>query len=557
MRTIKAKLLAALSSLFVALVAVAGAGWYASSVANRGLETVFVDRVKPLRDLKSVSDLYAVNIVDAAHKVRNGNMDAAEGARLIAEAETGIKRHWDAYMATSMDDTERTLANEAQRVMTAANATVTALSSVLRGKDKAGLDRVVIDQLYSAIDPVSGALEKLVNLQIKVAESEYVASARSYEIASWAEVVSLIVGGLAACLALWTTLAGVVRPLGAITEAMLRLSRNERVEEIPGAGRADEIGSMAQAVQVFKANGEEMIRLREEQREAEERADAERKTAMRGLADQFESAVGGIIDGVSSASTELEAAAGTLSKTAERTQTLSTSVAAASSQASNNVQSVASASEELAGSVNEIARQVQESSRIAAEAVQQADITDRRIGELQQAAGRIGDVVKLITAIAEQTNLLALNATIEAARAGEAGRGFAVVAQEVKALASQTAKATDEIGGQIATMQAATGGSVAAIKEITGTINRISEIAAAIAAAVEEQGAATQEISRNVQQAAQGTTQVAGNIVEVNRGASDTGSASSQVLSSAQSLANESSRLKVEVGRFLETVRAA
>jgi methyl-accepting chemotaxis protein len=221
------------------------------------------------------------------------------------------------------------------------------------------------------------------------------------------------------------------------------------------------------------------------------------------------------------------------------------------------VQSVASATEEMTSSVNEISRQVQESAKIAGDAVKQAQETDARINELSQAAGRIGDVVKLITAIAEQTNLLALNATIEAARAGEAGRGFAVVASEVKALAAQTGKATEEISAQIAGMQTATQDSVAAIKAIGGTIGRISEIASTISAAVEEQGAATQEIARNVGEAAKGTQQVASNITDVNRGASETGSASAQVLSSAQSLSSESNHLKLEVDKFLSTVRAA
>jgi methyl-accepting chemotaxis protein len=211
----------------------------------------------------------------------------------------------------------------------------------------------------------------------------------------------------------------------------------------------------------------------------------------------------------------------------------------------------------MTSSVDEISRQVQESAKIADEAVKQAQQTDARINALSQAAGRIGDVVKLITAIAEQTNLLALNATIEAARAGEAGRGFAVVASEVKQLASQTAKATDEIGTQIAGMQAATNESVAAIKEIGGTISRIAQIASTIATAVEEQGAATQEIARNVQQAAHGTSKVASNITDVNRGAGETGSASTQVLASAQSLSRESHHLKAEVDKFLSTVRAA
>jgi len=236
---------------------------------------------------------------------------------------------------------------------------------------------------------------------------------------------------------------------------------------------------------------------------------------------------------------------------------LSGVVAGASEDASSNVHSVATATEQLTASVAEISRQVHQSSRIAADAVHQAQHTDARINALSTAASRIGDVVKLITAIAEQTNLLALNATIEAARAGESGRGFAIVAQEVKALAAQTAKATEEIGNQIGQIQTATQDSVGAIKEIGSTIGRISEIAMAVAAAVEQQGATTKEILRNVHQAAQGTAQVATNIGDVNRGASETGAASTQVLTSAHSLSGESNRLKVEVEKFLATVRAA
>ncbi len=351
---------------------------------------------------------------------------------------------------------------------------------------------------------------------------------------------------------------GIVRPVSGLTGGMKDLAGGNFDVVLPGLGRADEVGEMARAVETFKVLlAEKAKREAEEKMQADARAAADRKATMHKLADEFQVAVGNIVDTVSSASTELEAAAGTLMKTAEVTQSLSGAVAAASEQASANVQSVASATEEMTSSVNEISRQVQESAKIAGDAVKQAQQTDNRINELSQAAGRIGDVVKLITAIAEQTNLLALNATIEAARAGEAGRGFAVVASEVKALAAQTGKATEEIGTQIAGMQSATKDSVAAIKEIGGTIGRISEIASTIAAAVEEQGAATQEIARNVGEAAKGTTQVANNITDVNRGATETGSASSQVLSSAQSLSGESNHLKLEVEKFLSTVRAA
>ena len=350
----------------------------------------------------------------------------------------------------------------------------------------------------------------------------------------------------------------IARPMRALSVAMDDLAGGNFAVVLPGLGRKDEVGDVAGAVEKFKVVSEKKARDEAEAKIKQDQVAAQqRKADMIKLANGFESAVGEIIETVSSASTELEASAGTLTATAERSQELTTMVAAASEEASTNVQSVASATEELSSSVNEISRQVQESARMATEAVGQARVTNDRVSELSKAASRIGDVVELINTIAGQTNLLALNATIEAARAGEAGRGFAVVASEVKALAEQTAKATGEIGQQITGIQAATQDSVNAIKEISGTIERLSEISSTIAAAVEEQGAATQEISRNVQQAAQGTQQVSANITDVQRGASETGSASSQVLSAAQMLSGDSNRLKLEVGKFLETVRAA
>jgi methyl-accepting chemotaxis protein len=378
---------------------------------------------------------------------------------------------------------------------------------------------------------------------------------------TWASTQrSLIAAGLVLLLALAVSMfvaRGITGALQRMTGAMKDLAGGKLDVEVPGIGRHDEIGEMADAVEVFKSNAAARQGLEAEQKETETRAVARRKSDMNKLADEFEGAVGLIVETVSSSSTQLEASAGTLTSTAERAQELTTMVAAASEEASTNVQSVASATEEMASSVNEISRQVQDSARMAGDAVDQARKTNDRVGELSKAAARIGDVVELINTIAGQTNLLALNATIEAARAGEAGRGFAVVASEVKALAEQTAKATGEIGQQISGIQAATQESVNAIKEISGTIERLSEISSAIAAAVEQQGAATQEISRNVQQAAHGTQQVSSHITDVQRGAGETGSASSLVLSAAQSLSGESNRLKLEVGKFLDSVRAA
>ncbi|MCC8966603.1 methyl-accepting chemotaxis protein [Bradyrhizobium sp. Pear76] len=344
--------------------------------------------------------------------------------------------------------------------------------------------------------------------------------------------------------------------IASIVSPMQALGRGDLTAQVPHQGEKTEIGAMADALQVFK---EALVakKAADEAAAADAEAKIERGRRVDTITRNFEQMIGEIVQTVSSASTQLEASASTLSSTARRSQELTTSVAAASEEASTNVQSVASATEELSSSVTEISRQVQESARMAGDAVGQARTTNDRVSELSKAAARIGDVVELINTIAGQTNLLALNATIEAARAGEAGRGFAVVASEVKALAEQTAKATGEIGQQIAGIQTATQESVGAIKEISSTIEKLSEISSTIAAAVEEQGAATQEISRNVQQAAQGTQQVSANITDVQHGANETGSASSQVLSAAQSLSGDSNRLKLEVGKFLEAVRAA
>jgi methyl-accepting chemotaxis protein len=408
-------------------------------------------------------------------------------------------------------------------------------------------------------------VETAVSIQAKLVDDFIAGSAKKSDqlteeagIAVRNVILTAVIGLLfSLAVALWIGIKGMSQPIAHLKTVMEGFARGDLSSDVPGTERRDELGEMARTVEIFKTNAIDANRAREDRRADEKRGVEQRKAEMNKLASDFEGAVGEIIETVSSSSTQLEASANTLTATAERAQHLTSTVAAASEEASTNVQSVASSTEEMASSVNEISRQVQESSRIASEAVEQAKKTNDRVAELAKAASRIGDVVELINTIAGQTNLLALNATIEAARAGEAGRGFAVVASEVKALAEQTAKATGEIGQQITGIQAATRESVGAIKEIGETIGRMSEISSTIASAVEEQGAATQEISRNVQQAAHGTQQVSSNISDVQRGASETGSASSQVLSAAQSLSRDSNRLKAEVSKFLNTVRAA
>ncbi len=364
--------------------------------------------------------------------------------------------------------------------------------------------------------------------------------------------------GLAAILCGSIVVFGITRPLARLVAVLRRMAEGEVNADIAEARRGDEIGAVGKAVDGIKAMvARKAAEEAEVRRIADTAAVAERRRTMIELADSFEGAVGGIIGMVSSSSTELQATAQTMTATATQTASQSTTVAAAAEEAATNVQTVAAAAEELGSSVQEIGRQVANSAHLAQSAVTESDTTSALIQDLSAAVSRIGDVVSLISTIASQTNLLALNATIEAARAGEAGRGFAVVAAEVKELANQTARATEEISGQIGHIQGATGQAVAAIGSITTRIRDINTVAAAIAAAVEQQGAATQEIVRNVAQASAGTNEVTGNITGVAQAAEETGAAASQVLGAAGELSRQSEHLSAEVQRFLGTVRAA
>jgi methyl-accepting chemotaxis protein len=384
---------------------------------------------------------------------------------------------------------------------------------------------------------------------------------RSHSYDAW--YMAAVMGISALMLALvigagWILIRGFAQPLTRISDGVRRLAGGDFEIVLPGLGRRDEIGEIAAAVEVFKAKAVEKAEAEAQLKQSEAaRLAARHKVEMGHLADQFQAAAGTIVDRVLSASSRLETTAREMAGHSETTERLSTMVAAASEQTSANVQGVASASQQLSATVSQIGARVQESTHMAQAAVEQASKTQDCVAELSQSAERIGNVVDLIDTIASQTNLLALNATIEAARAGEAGKGFAVVAQEVKALASQTGQATSRIAAQITSMQGATSDAVAAIEGITSTIGKLSEYVAAIAGAVEEQGATTQEISRSVGEAAKGTAQVATSISEVNKGASETGAASGEVLQSAQSLSQDSGELKSEVEKFLATVRAA
>ena len=355
----------------------------------------------------------------------------------------------------------------------------------------------------------------------------------------------------------WVALSGIVAPLRALTAAMGRIAGGALDTHVPGTTRRDEFGPMAQTVETFRQGLAQVEQLKAEQDAAAARAEAEKRAAMAALADRFQASIGQVVESLSSSATELTTAAGSMAAIADETSRQATTVASASEQASTNVQTVASAAEELSSSVAEISRQVAQSTRIAGEAMTEVDQTNRSVQGLTASVGRISEVVRLISEIASQTNLLALNATIEAARAGDAGKGFAVVASEVKHLATQTARATEDISGRIGEIQSATGQSVAAIDRINAVIQQINEISMAIASAVEQQGAATQEIARNVAQAADGTQLVSSNILQVTQASAETGTAASQVQSTSSAVAQQAEGLRGQVATFLQQVRAA
>ncbi|MBH5400804.1 HAMP domain-containing protein [Bradyrhizobium sp. CNPSo 4010] len=520
-----------------------------AEVAVRGMQLA----VRDLRLANSSADIQkATQSLGDQQKSTNAVID--EMLKLSHEAENRARMEKLRSLAANYEKAAQQIAGVRGEALAASGADGAARAAKL-SEDAIRIAREVTLPIAGELDVLVGQIADYARHKAEEKNAAAAAQMRS------SEQIAILIGALAMLVLVGSWLMSfltIARPIRALTVAMDKLASGDFSVVLPGLGRKDEVGGVAAAVEKFKIVSEQKAR---EEAEAKIRQDqlaaAQRKAEMHKLADSFEAAIGEIVDTVSSAATELEASASTLTATAARGQELTTMVAAASEEASTNVQSVASATEELSSSITEISRQVQESARVAGDAVNQARTTTDRVGELSAAAARIGDVVELINTIAGQTNLLALNATIEAARAGEAGRGFAVVASEVKALAEQTAKATGEIGQQIASIQTATEHSVGAIKDISHTIERLSEISSTIAAAVEEQGAATQEISRNVQQAATGTHQVSSNITDVQRGASETGSASSQVLSAAQMLSGDSNRLKLEVGRFLGNVRAA
>ncbi len=430
------------------------------------------------------------------------------------------------------------------------------LASLVRKGDIKGASALFTGQQLDFFNATLKNLTDSMQVNLQQGKASADRGAAIYSLARYLILGAIIGATILGILAAFMIITNVSRPIAGMTEAMRRLAKRDMTVAIAGTGRKDEIGTMAAAVEVFKESMIEADRLAKAQ-EAERAVKEKRAAALETLTSSFEEKVGNLVATLSSSATEMQAASQSMSTIAGDTSERSVTVAAAAEEASTNVQTVASAAEELSASVAEITRQVSQSAKIASKAVEDAKRTDGTVQTLASGAQKIGEVVTLIQQIASQTNLLALNATIEAARAGEAGKGFAVVASEVKSLANQTAKATEEIAGQVDQIRTATGQAVSAIRGIGEVINEISGIASMIAAAVEQQGATTQEIARNVQQAASGAQDVTRNIATVKESSSASGAAAAQVLAAASQLSQQAEGLSAEVNSFIEQVKAA
>ena len=552
--TIQGRLITLLTLMGVLLLGATAMGILALHWNQQSLRTVFDDRVVCLRQFSLIRDAYD-DLVVTSRAFRDGSLAAPAARARIEQDLANARSQASAYMATYMPPEEKRLASALTERIGAHETAVAELLRRMAAGTPAEFAAAHV-ALLASTEAASQALTALSAFQVREAEAEY---GRATALSGWSRLALLTALALAAAAIAYgvhTVLVRVCHPLNRMTGTMTRLAGGDLAAAIDGAGRRDEIGAMAKAVGVFK---DALVAKQEADRaaEIENAAKMRRALVLDEATHAFRAQVTQLTHGLSSAATEMEATARVMSRAADEAAGQSLTVASAAEQTSANVQTVAAASEEMAASIGEISVQVARSSDMAERAAADAAATGTIVLGLAEGAERIGTVVGLISGIAAQTNLLALNATIEAARAGEAGRGFAVVAGEVKELAAQTARATETIAAQVSTIQGETRQAVAAIRSIEATVVELRGIAVGVAAAMEEQGAATQEIVRNVTQAAQGTQSVTVSIGGVTHAAAETGTAASQVLAAASDLSRQSERLNGEVSGFLAAVQAA
>jgi methyl-accepting chemotaxis protein len=554
--SIKVKVIGAFSAVLVVTILLGVfAIWRLAAVNDKAAEI----RINWLPSTRAVGELSGKTErfrIAEANWVMVSQEDKAAAEQKMRSALAMRDKAWAGYEPLISTDEERRLANQFVAEWTDYMRHHDKLETLVRSGRQDEAVRFFTTDTRSVFERVRVPLAADIAFNAREGQKAADEGAEIYGSARAFAIGALILAAAICVLCAYGLIRGVSRPIANMTEAMKRLASRDMEVDIIGLDRGDEIGHMAEAVQVFKDNMLGADRLASEQ-QAERRAKEDRARRLDSLTTGFEAKVAQLAEALSGAATEMEASAQSLSSTADETNRQSLAVASAAEQASANVQTVASAAEELSSSISEIGRQVELSTRIASKAVDDATQTDTIVQGLASAAQQIGDVVRLIQEISGQTNLLALNATIEAARAGDAGKGFAVVASEVKALAAQTGKATEEISGQIGRIQETTKQAVAAIQRIGATIGEVNQIAASIAAAVEEQSTATQEIARNVQQAAHGTQEVTSNIAGVKQAVTTTGAAAAQVLDGAGDLARQSNQLSREVDEFLAGVKAA
>lgn len=556
MSRLSTRMICILCALFALNVILTGLSWWALDEKTETLRHSYAAHMVPLRNLKVISDRYAVNVVDAAHKARTGLFSMKEANKEVRDAITEIDQLWTEYNGGKLAGEEKELAVKADELLKKSREAAEMIAQLTGAGDRIMLVEFIELKLYPMIDPGTEAIGNLIELHLRETRDHYETSAAAQvrthaALAALTAITLLLSAGAALYVAF-----GVAKPLNASIVTMNRLADGDLDIEVLGASRSDEIGDIARAMAHFR---EGAIERRSMQLKAEEdsRERFARTAAIEKTIQDFEAATLGIVATVASAATELESSAHLMKQVTQSASEQATTVAAASHEASESIQALAGNTNELATSIQEIGRQAEQSSAFASAAADKAHETDRASKRLSEAGNKIVEVVEIIKTIASQTNLLALNATIEAARAGESGRGFAVVAAEVKVLATQTTKALDVIAEHVNAIQLASADSIDAIEAMSNMISEINQVASSIAVAVTEQSAATQGISENVQQVAQGTEHASHGIAIVTNATGETGRAADQVLKASRELAEQSQLMREKVDAFLFTVRAA